>query len=345
MTITPLHIPRPASSGHRPSTVMVFPGQGSQWPGMAAELLDSSCTFAAALRDCADAVKLYAGWDIEHVIRQYPDAPTLDRVDVVQPVLWAVHVSLAQLWMADGVLPQAIVGQSQGEIAAACVSGALSLDDGARIISLRSQLFAETLAGSGGIASVRMGAQALEPLLAPYGGLLDIAGDIGPRTATVAGDKQCLDHLAGQLNSRGVRAIVIPASIPSHCFAIEALRERLTAMLAPVAPRPTRIPMYSTVTTAPIDGRTLTADYWYANARQPVLLQGAVRNLLNDGARLFVESSAHPVLTSAISETADQCGSVARATGTLRRGFGGMDQFQEALGAVREGMTSMVSAA
>lgn len=339
MTIISLPIPRSAS------TVLVFPGQGSQWTGMAAELLDNSATFADRLRECAAAVAVYTDWDVEDVILQRPGAPGLDRVEVVQPALWAVHVSLAALWMANGVTPHAVMGQSQGEVAAACVAGALSLAEGARVISLRSQLFAEKLAGTGGIASVRMAVDELAPLLAPYAGRLAIAGDIGPRTATVAGDEEPLQHLAAQLNSRGIRATTIPASIPSHCFAVEPLRERLTELLAPVSPRPTRFPMYSTVTGAAVDGRALDADYWYANARRPVLFQPAMRRLLAHGARVFVESSAHPVLTSAMADTAERSGVPATVAGTLRRGHGGIDQFHAALAAARRGLVTVVAAA
>jgi polyketide synthase 7 len=117
---------------------------------MAAELLDSSPVFHARLRECASAVARYVAWDVEDVPRRRPGAPTLDRVKVVQPALWSVHVSLAALWMDYGLVPRAVIGQSQGEIAAACVSGALTLDDAARIITLRSELFAQTPVGTGG---------------------------------------------------------------------------------------------------------------------------------------------------------------------------------------------------
>ena len=332
MTITPLRTPRRAPArDHRP-TVLVFPGQGSQWAGMARELLDESPVFADSLRQCASAVSRYVGWDVEDVLRERAGAPTLDRVEIVQPALWSVHVSLAQLWLAHGLVPDAVVGQSQGEVAAAFVAGALSVDDAARVISLRSQLFSETLAGTGGIASVAMSAADLAALVTPYDGGLEVAGDIGPSTATVAGDRACLDHLVDRLRKKNVRASVIPASIPSHCVAVEPLRARLTGALSPVVPGPTRIPMYSTVSAAAIEGWALDADYWYANARRPVLFAPAVRNLLRHGARRFVECSAHPVLTVAMAETVRASGLPAAVTGTLRREAGGIAQFRAAVG-------------
>ncbi|MBL7518180.1 type I polyketide synthase, partial [Frankia sp. CNm7] len=131
-------------------TVFVFPGQGSQWAGMAVQLLERSPVFAERLGACEDALAPYVDWSLRQVLRGGAD---LERVDVVQPALWAVMVSLAALWRSHGVEPDAVIGHSQGEIAAACVAGALSLDDGARVVALRSQAIRD-IAGNGGMASV-----------------------------------------------------------------------------------------------------------------------------------------------------------------------------------------------
>jgi acyl transferase domain-containing protein len=316
------------------SAALVFPGQGAQWPGMAAELLDTSRVFATRLRECADAVEAYVDWSVEDVLRQRPGAPSLDRVEVVQPVLFSVHVALAELWLASGLVVDAVVGQSQGEVAAACVAGALDLEDAARVIVMRSQLFADELVGRGGIASISLSANDIESYLAASCGQLELAGSIGPRTVTVAGAQAALDHLVAKLRLRGVPAKVIPASIPSHCALVEPLRDRLTGLLDGIRPRPSRIPMYSTVTGAVVDGAQLTADYWYANARQPVVFDAVMRRLLADGCRVFVESSAHPVLVTAMAATANELGCPSAITGTLRRGLGGLEQFCTALAAV-----------
>jgi acyl transferase domain-containing protein len=316
-------------------TVLVFPGQGSQWPGMAVDLLDSSDVFAARLRECADAVETYVDWSVEDVLRQRPGAPSLEQVEVVQPVLFSVHVALADLWSANGLVAQAVVGQSQGEIAAACVAGALSLEDAVHVIVSRSQLFADELVGRGGIASVGLSGREVIDYLTPYAGSLEVAGIIGSRSVTVAGERAALKDLAARLNQLGGDVRMVPVSIPSHCAYIEPLREKLTSLLAPVRPRRSHIPFYSTVTGQVLRGDELTADYWYANARRPVLFDPAMRLLLEHGERVFVESSAHPVLTRAMSDTADEVGCPVVVTGTLRRGRGGLDQFRSALAAVR----------
>jgi acyl transferase domain-containing protein len=315
-------------------TVLVFPGQGSQWAGMAADLIDTSEVFAARLRRCADAVETYVEWSVEDVLRQRPGAPSLDRVEVVQPVLFSVHVALAELWIANGLVTQAVIGQSQGEIAAACVAGALSLEDAVHVIVARSQLFAEELVGRGGIASIGLPEREVTQYLNPYEGRLEIAGIIGSHSVTVAGELAALKNLVTQLNQLSIAAKLVPVSIPSHCAYIEPLRDRLTTLLARVRPRPSHLPFYSTVTGDAMQGDELTADYWYANARRPVLFDPAMRVLLAQGQRVFVESSAHPVLTRAIADTADDFGCPVVVTGTLRRGRGGLDQFRTALSAV-----------
>ncbi|WP_306279862.1 type I polyketide synthase, partial [Streptomyces malaysiensis] len=132
--------------------VLVFPGQGWQWVGMAAGLLESSSVFAERVGECAAALAPFVEWSLVDVLG---DAAALERVDVVQPVLWAVMVSLAEVWRSFGVEPAAVIGHSQGEIAAACVVGALSLEDAARVVALRSRAL-RALSGRGGMVSVSL---------------------------------------------------------------------------------------------------------------------------------------------------------------------------------------------
>jgi KS-AT-KR-ACP domain-containing polyene macrolide polyketide synthase/pimaricinolide synthase PimS2/candicidin polyketide synthase FscD len=136
-------------------TVFVFPGQGAQWAGMALELLDTAPVFAGKMAECAAALSEFADWSLFDALR---DETMLARVDVVQPVSFAVMVSLAALWQATGIEPDAVVGHSQGEIAAACVSGALSLRDAAAVVALRSKAIRDELAGHGGMVSVSLSA-------------------------------------------------------------------------------------------------------------------------------------------------------------------------------------------
>ncbi|MGW5731362.1 MULTISPECIES: type I polyketide synthase [Streptomyces] len=315
-------------------TVFVFPGQGAQWAGMAVELVDSSPVFAARLAECARAIEAHVKWRVLDVLREVEGAPSLERIEVVQPVLFAVMVSLAEMWRASGVVPAAVVGSSQGEIAAACVAGALSLEDAARVVVLRSQLFADELVGRGAVASVALPRAEVEARLEPWGERLSVAGVNGPRAATVAGETEALEELVAALEKEGVRARVVAATVASHCAQVDRLRERILDLLGFVEPRAGSVPMYSTVTGEVLDGSELDAGYWFDNCRRPVAFEPVVRSLLADGFRAFVESSAHPVLTWGVLETAEEAGSEVVAVGSLRRGEGGLERFYTSLGEV-----------
>ncbi|MCC5481335.1 acyltransferase domain-containing protein, partial [Streptomyces barringtoniae] len=177
-------------------TVFVFPGQGSQWAGMAAQLLDVSPVFAARIGECAAALESFTDWSLVDVLRQVPGAPSLERVDVVQPALFAVMVSLAELWRSAGVEPAAVLGHSQGEIAAACVAGILSLEDAARVVALRSQAIGRVLAGRGGMVSVALPVAAVRERIAVWGEeRVSVAAVNGPSSVVVSGEPQALEEL------------------------------------------------------------------------------------------------------------------------------------------------------
>ncbi|WP_245737825.1 SDR family NAD(P)-dependent oxidoreductase [Streptomyces sparsogenes] len=313
------------------ATAFVFPGQGSQWAGMALALADASPVFAEHFRRCAEAVERHTDYTVESVLRADPGAPSLERVDVVQPVLWAVMVALAELWRSHGVEPAAVVGHSQGEIAAACVAGVLSVDDAARVVVLRSQVLPE-LSGRGGMASVAQPVELVEKHLERWDGRLSVAAVNGPSSTVVSGDADALEELLEDCEADGVRARRVPVDYASHCAHVDALRDPLLEALAGIEPKAGTVPLYSTVTGRRIDGTTMGADYWYTNLRRQVRFQEATEALLADGHGVFIECSPHPVLTIGVQETMDQSGANATALGTLRRDEGGWDRFLLALG-------------
>ncbi|MGW7243981.1 type I polyketide synthase [Streptomyces sp. NPDC054804] len=301
-------------------TVFVFPGQGAQWAGMAVELLDSSPVFAERMAECASALDEFVDWSLLGVLRGEAGQPSLERVDVVQPVSFAVMVSLAALWRSFGVEPDAVVGHSQGEIAAACVAGALSLRDAALVVCARSGLIAEELAGHGGMASVTLPADEVTALLPPG---VTVAAVNGSTSTVVSGDPAALDRLLAHCEGRGTRARRIAVDYASHSPQVERIETRLVEALAEVRPRAADVPMFSTVTADWADPTTLDAGYWYRNLRQTVRFEAAVRALAEQGHRGFVEVSPHPVLTPGIDQTLDE----ATVVGTLRRDEGGLDRF------------------
>ncbi|AZS70419.1 polyketide synthase [Streptomyces lydicus] len=309
--------------------VLVFPGQGSQWLGMADELLANSPVFAGRMAECGAALSEFVSWKLDEVLS---DEDMLARVDVVQPVLWAVMVSLAAVWEDCGVVPAAVVGHSQGEIAAACVAGILSLRDGARVVALRSQAIGRVLAGRGGMVSVAGSREAVQDRIAKWGERLSVAAINGPSSTVVSGEPEALQELLAECAEQEVRARKVPVDYASHGAQVEELREELATVLAEVSPGEGRIPFYSAVNASVVSGEELDAGYWFENLRNTVRFEEAIQALLGDGHGVFVECSAHPVLTPGIEDTAQEAGSPVVVTGTLRRDEGGWSRFAQSLG-------------
>ncbi len=289
-----------AASAGKPA--LLFPGYGSQWEGMALGLLDASPVFAGQIGACAEALEPYLDWSLEDVLLGADGAPPLDRPDVGQSALFAVTVSLAELWRSLGVEPSVVAGHSQGEIAAAYVAGGLSLDDAARVVVLRNRALT-TLVGKGAMASVALSAEELGVRLERWEGRIEVAAINGPSSAVVSGEDEALDELMAQCAEDDVRARKVRGAVaPSHSAQVESLRERMLEELAPISPRGGEIPFHSTVTGEVLDTAGLDAEYWYRNARQTVLLEPVVRAMLDQGVSRLIEVSPHPILGIGLQE-------------------------------------------
>ncbi|MFF9772008.1 SDR family NAD(P)-dependent oxidoreductase [Streptomyces sp. NPDC014636] len=318
-----------ASAAVAGRTVLVFPGQGSQWAGMGRELLDSSPVFAERIAECAAALEPWVDWSLVDVLRGDAPADLLERVDVVQPASFAVMVGLAAVWASVGVVPDAVVGHSQGEIAAACVAGALSLQDAARVVAVRSQVIAGDLAGRGGMASVALPEAEVLERLARWADRVEVAAVNGPSSVVIAGDAEALDEALEVLAAEGVRVRRVAVDYASHTRHVEAIEEILVEAFAEVRAQAPLVPFYSTVTGEWVrEAGVLDGGYWYRNLRSQVRFGPAVADLLGEGYSVFVESSAHPVLVQPVSEIVDEADDMVRSRvvvgGSLRREEGGL---------------------
>ncbi|MEU5980407.1 acyltransferase domain-containing protein, partial [Streptomyces sp. NPDC047315] len=310
----------------------VFPGQGAQWQGMGRDLIATSPTFAATIAACEQALAPLVDWSLTSVLTGGADAPSLDRVDVVQPASFCVMVALAALWQAHGIHPGAVIGHSQGEIAAAHVAGALSLTDALRIVTFRSRALT-TLAGSGAMATVRLDGDTVRRLTAEHGGTITVAALNGPGSTVVSGSPEAVDALLARCEADGVWARRIAVDYASHSPHVDQVADALARDLTDVAPRTAPVTLVSTVTGTAIDTGTMDADYWFRNLRQPVRFAAATRSLLDEGFTHFVEISSHPVLTPSLQETieAAELPEPAFALATLKREEGDLRRWRTAL--------------
>ncbi|MFE9728743.1 type I polyketide synthase [Streptomyces sp. NPDC005794] len=301
---TARHVVTGRTQGGAARPVFVFPGQGSQWAGMAVELLDSSPVFAERMRECREALAEFVDWDLFEEL----SGEHFDRVDVVQPVLFATLVSVAAVWQAAGVEPAAVVGHGPGEIAAAHVAGVLTLEDAARVVALRSLALRE-LPGTGGAVAVPLPEEEARELIAAWEGRIELAAVDGPAQVVVSGAAEALDELLAQCAAQDVRAERLAVDHAGHTTEVESVEARLAQVLAPVVARPADVPVLSTVTGEWVDaGTPMDAGYWYRNLRHTVLFDRAVRALTEEGHGLFAEVSPHPMLTASLRAAIDATG-------------------------------------
>ncbi|MFG3510704.1 amino acid adenylation domain-containing protein [Streptomyces sp. NPDC047821] len=318
----------------RGKAVFVFPGQGSQWAGMGRALLAESDVFRRAVERCDAALEPYTGWSVLDLLRgdAGDDLPSLERIDVLQPALFAVMIGLAELWRSLGVEPAAVVGSSQGEVPAAVVAGALSLEDGARLTALRSQGQLRECSGRGAMALVEMPLAEVEELIAPYGEALSVAVVNTAASAVVSGDVAAVESLLAELAGRDVFSRRIQSDTAGHSAHVDPVLPWLAERLSGLEARPSQVPFYSTVTGGLLDGTRLDADYWCRNVRDTVRMDLALGELVASGHDVFVEISPHPVLSMPLtSATAEAHGVV---VGSLSRDRGGLSQVLRSVGAL-----------
>ena len=279
----------------------VFPGQGAQWHGVGAALYGTNPAFTAMVNDCAAALTPHVDWDPLAVISGAAGRDWLDHVDQVQPVLWALSLGIAAMWRTMGIVPDLVVGHSQGEIAAATVSGALSLADGALVVARRSAAL-RAVAGTGRMLAVELPIDELSSWIAGFEDSVTLAVHNGPMSCVLAGDRDSIEALHEILSADGVFCRIVAVDYASHGPHMDRLRPALSAALAGVKPGPTSIEMLSTVTGRPCASGAVDGAYWIENLCRPVLFADAMTSAFDSGVTHVIEISPHPVLTAALEQ-------------------------------------------
>ncbi len=295
--------------GRPPRTAFVMPGQGAQWRGMARDLLRDEPVFRETFERCDAAARRWLDVSLIEQLHAEPGAAgeRFDDIDVVQPLLVALALAYAAWWQSIGVRPDAVVGHSMGEVAAACVAGALSLDDAMRVICRRSQLM-KTTSGQGAMAMVDLSMDEAQARIAGREDRLAVAVSNSPRASVVSGEPAAVQALMGELQGEGVFCRLVKVDVASHSPQMQPLADTLGAELADLRPAEAAVPLYSTVLARRADGSELGATYWAANLRQPVRFAQTLTRALEDGIGAAIELGPHPVLLPAMQQTAQAAG-------------------------------------
>ncbi|MGP3985839.1 type I polyketide synthase [Streptomyces sp. 3N207] len=282
----------------RPTVTYVFSGQGAGWAGMATELLATEPVFAAALEECDALIARHASFSLLEELTEHAGARL---TEIAQPVLFGVQVALAALLSSWGVEPDAVIGHSVGEVAAAHTAGALSLPEAARLVALRGRAMAG-VGGAGAMTAVALGPAEVSAALSGMDTDVVVAAVNDARSVVLSGAVEELVHVVQRLRAQGARCRELDVDYAFHSPMMTSPAERLAQDLGTVEASTTKCPLYSTVRGEQIAGGELTGRYWAANVRQPVRFADAVQAAHADGHGVFLEVAPHPVLSGHIRD-------------------------------------------
>ncbi|WP_445397963.1 type I polyketide synthase [Streptomyces sp. LE64] len=315
------------------AVAFVYPGQGSQWPGMGRRLLREAPAFAREVDRCADAFAPHVGFSVPRLLAGEEPAAVADSLEGVQVALFTMMAGLTALWRSGGVEPDLVLGHSQGEVAAAYAAGALTLQDAAAVVATRARLLS-SLAGTGAMTVLGLDEDETRRLLAGRrDGSVEVAVCNGPGSTVVSGPPEAVEELADHCRRAGIRTVAVAVDYASHSAMVEPVARALTDRLAGIVPRPARVPFFSTTRADWLTGAEVDAGYWYENLRGTVRFADAVAAVSNTRPTAFVEVSPHEVLTAPITAVLDALRErPAPVVGSLRREQGGYRDFLARLG-------------
>jgi phthiocerol/phenolphthiocerol synthesis type-I polyketide synthase C len=278
--------------------VWMFTGMGPQWWAMGRQLLKLEPVVRSEVQAIDERFQALAGWSILKEMLAEEGRSRMRSNEVAQPANFVLQAALVALLRDRGVIPDAIIGHSVGEVAAVYASGALSLDDAVRLAVQRSRI-QQKVAGRGTMLAIGLG-EADARALWNDGEDVGVAAINARDAVTLSGARPVLERIAQELAPRNVFARFVPVEVAYHSAHMDELKEEFLTSLAPIRPRAPALPLYSTVTGARVEGVAHDAAYWWANARQPVRLRDALERCLDDGFTTFLEVGPHPVLAPSI---------------------------------------------
>jgi mycoketide-CoA synthase len=299
--------------------VFVFSGHGSQWDGMGQSLFEREPVYRQALTQCDATLGSLSGWSVLEELKVSGDRSRLGQTEIFQPVLFAVQVALAALWRSWGIIPEAVLGHSVGEIAAAHVAGIIGLEDATRIVVHRGRTM-QAASGQGGMAAVEISLNEAAKLIAQGELEVTIAAINGPRSVTLSGATEAIDQALVELSASGIRGRRLEVNCAFHSSAMIPCADALEKEIAGLSPLNGTIPLYSTVDGRLLEGRKLDATYWRRNICEPVQFAVATAAAIRSGHSLFLELSPHPVLATSLKQCLEAEGTNGAVMSSMRRG-------------------------
>jgi acyl transferase domain-containing protein/acyl carrier protein len=304
---------------NRPTRLaFVFSGQGGQWYNMGRELLKKEPVFYQAMQQIDQIVRANFGWSLMNSFDSEQSTSQLSDIDLIQPMLFSIQVALASLWASWGIKPDAVIGHSMGEVAAAYVAGILTLEDAVQIICRRSQLLKQ-LPGLGSMMVTELSTADAKALIKDHGEKISIAAINSPSSTVLSGEPEAMKKIMDILQGRNLFCKLVNVDVASHSPQVEPVRSELLKALQGINPQPSKLPFYSTVTGSREDGLILNAEYWMDNLRKPVLFADAIGQLLDDGHTVFIEIGPHPLLLGSIQQSLEIRHIKARLIASLNR--------------------------
>jgi acyl transferase domain-containing protein len=316
---------------HSPGPLFVFSGQGPQWAGMGSSLLQKQPVFRDVIANCDRELRRFSGWALLEELSKDAPSSRLGETEIAQPAIFALQVALAALWQSWGVRPAAVAGHSVGEVAAAYIAGALSLEDAIRIVYHRGRLMQQAT-GRGKMLAVELPSKEVERILSEQEMQLEIAALNSPTSTVVAGEPLWVDRLAHFLELQNVIHRILPVNYAFHCSQMIPHATELGRILQGLVSRPVEIPMFSSVTGLPLESLRLGAAYWERNVKQPVRFADATEAAIREGHRVFIEIGPQPVLGPMISRCLSKHGVEGTVIRSMVKGHEDRQALLEGLG-------------
>ena len=318
-----------------PKVAFVFSGQGPQWFAMGRQLSEQEPVYRDMLAQISSMLKKYTGWDLMDELSKDESASRIGQTDFDQPAIFALQMGLGELWRHWGVEPDTVVGHSIGEVAAACFSGVLTLEDAVRVVYHRSRILEKT-AGMGKMAAVGIPEADARKMIAPFEKRISLAAVNSASSVTLAGEAPAIREVMALFEKENIFCKMLRVNYPFHSAAVEPFKREMEESVQGIIPNPYRTPIVSTVSGKPAKSGDYGAAYWADNIRNAVRFQSAVDELIRSNHGIFLELSPHPVLAMSIVQSLEAAGRRGEVLASLQRGTDDLKKMLSSLKAYYE---------